>query len=174
VPPSRILWATDMPYGTPLLSGMSILRICASLGLSDEAVHSIVGGQLGRLVAGEEPVDLGPPPDVSVLGPRLIPAERALAYITGVFMSVVGGGRPVEALALARLTCQTPGPDDPNHEILSHIDRLLEMSQQLYLDNPEEPRRTLIPAIMAQSLAGTPRVSLPELPESAPVLQTAV
>jgi uncharacterized protein len=174
VPPSRILWATDMPYGTPMLSGMAVLRICASLGMSDEAVHSIVGGQLGRLVAGEDPVDVGPPPSVEALGPRLIPAERALAYITGVFMSVVGGGRPVEALALARLTCQTPGPHDPNFEILSHIDRFLEMSQQLYADNPEEPRRTLIPAIMAQSLAGTPRVGLPELPHGMPVLEPAV
>jgi uncharacterized protein len=174
VPPSRILWATDMPYGTPMLSGTSILRICASLELSEEVVRSIVGGQLGRLVAGEEPVDLGPPPSVDVLGPRMIPAERALAYITGVFMSVVGGGRPVEALALARLTCQTPGPQDPNYEILSHIDRMLELSQRLYVDNPEEPRRTLIPAIMAQLLAGTPQVSLPELPHHSPALQTAV
>ncbi len=174
VSPSRILWATDMPYGTPLLGGMSILRICASLGMSEDVVRSIVGGQLGRLVAGEEPVDLGPPPGVEVLGPRLIAAERALAYITGVFMSVVGGGRPVEALALARLTCQTPGPHDPNHEILSHIDRLLAMSQQLYADNPDEPRATLIPAIMAQSLAGTPRVPVPPLAESAAALQTAV
>jgi hypothetical protein len=111
---------------------------------------------------------------VSALGPRLIPAERALAYITGVFMAVVGGGRPVEGLALARLTCQTPGPEDPNYEILCHIDRMLELSQQLYADDPDEPRRTLIPAIMAQSLAGTPRVSLPELPETAVALSAAV
>ena len=48
------------------------------------------------------------------------------------------------------------------------------MSQQLYVDDPDEPRRTLIPAIMAQSLAGTPRVSLPELPETAVALPAAV
>ncbi len=164
VAPGRILWATDMPYGTPLLAGMSILRICDSLGMSEAAITSIVGGQLGRLVDGEDPIDVGPPPSLGAMGPRVIAAERALAYITGIFMAVIGGGNPTEALALARLACQSPGPEDPNGLMLAHIDRLLAMSQQLYVDNPDEPRTTLTPSILAQVIAGTPHVALPPLP----------
>jgi predicted TIM-barrel fold metal-dependent hydrolase len=161
VPPGRILWATDMPYGTPMVAGLSVLRICAALGIAEEAVRSIVGGQLARLVAGEAPLDVGPPADIEALGPRVLSAERALAYITGTFMAVVSGGRATEALAMARLSCQSPGPEDPHHELLGHIDRLLARSQEITLELPDEPRAALIPSILAQIVAGTPHVPLP-------------
>lgn len=60
VPPGQLLYASDMPYGTAILSSLILLRIGRAVGLDGRALASIAGGQLERLLAGEEPADLGP------------------------------------------------------------------------------------------------------------------
>ena len=55
VAPSQIVWASDSPYGLPLLAAWCHLRSALQAGVSDEALQSIMGGQIARLVAGEDP-----------------------------------------------------------------------------------------------------------------------
>src|SRR5436305_1645093 len=81
VPPGRILYASDMPYGCARYSALTDLRCAAQVGLGPDALRSIFSGQLDRIVAGEEPVDLGPAPGSGVLGERDLAAERGIAYL---------------------------------------------------------------------------------------------
>src|ERR687895_1864060 len=62
VPPGNLLWASDSPYGRPLISAVLHLRFALQAGLGERAVRSIAGDQLERLLDGGEPLDAGPPP----------------------------------------------------------------------------------------------------------------
>ncbi|MDX6656914.1 MAG: uncharacterized protein QOH62_1707 [Solirubrobacteraceae bacterium] len=163
VAPGQILHASDMPYGTGMLAAWVDLRLAAAVGLSDEAVRSIAGGQLARLVAGEDPLDLGPAPGVGALGPRLPAAERAIAYLCAATQLGFRGGDPDEALALARLACQTAGPGDPSAQVLAHVERFAALGQRLYAEDPEDRTRFSMAAVAGQIIAGTARVGLPPL-----------
>src|SRR4051794_9861288 len=61
VPPGQILWGSDAPYGTPLQSQIMAFRCALQAGVPPEALVSIGGGQMVRLVTGADPLDLGPP-----------------------------------------------------------------------------------------------------------------
>ena len=60
VPPGQILFASDAPYGATAMSATWALRHALQVGLSPDQMRSVMGGQLARLLAGEEPADLGP------------------------------------------------------------------------------------------------------------------
>jgi predicted TIM-barrel fold metal-dependent hydrolase len=163
VAPGQILHASDMPYGPGMFAAWADLRLGAAVGLSDDAMRSIAGGQLSRLVAGEDPLDLGPAPGVGALGPRLPAAERAIAYLCAATQLGFRGCDPDEALALARLACQTAGPGDPSAQVLAHVDRFAALSQRLYAEDPEDRTRSALAAVSGQLIAGTARVGLPPL-----------
>ena len=52
-PPAQILWASDSPYGLPVMSAIVALRCALQAGVPPEAVRSIGGGQMERLLAGD-------------------------------------------------------------------------------------------------------------------------
>jgi hypothetical protein len=52
----------------------------AAVGLDGDAMRAIAGGQLERVMAGEDPIDVGPAPGLDAVGPRVIAAERVVAY----------------------------------------------------------------------------------------------
>jgi hypothetical protein len=123
-PPGQILWASDAPYGVPLVSAVQGLRCAVQAGLTPEQVQGTAGGQLARIVAGEEPLDLGPPPgQPKPLDPTLDRVTSALAATIG---RVFGQADASETLALARLACAV-ADDDPVapvcHEVLALLDR---------------------------------------------------
>jgi uncharacterized protein len=120
-----------------------------------------MGGQLARLVAGEEPANLGPPPGVEALGPRLPGAERAIAHLTAAVHASFRGFDPTEAIALARLACQTPGPDDPSARVLGTVDRFAALAQQFRAADPEDITPFAMSAVAGQIVAGTAWVDLP-------------
>ncbi|MDQ3739847.1 MAG: amidohydrolase family protein, partial [Actinomycetota bacterium] len=68
VPPGRILYASDMPYGSPLFHSLAFLRCALAVGLEGDALHAIAGASTERLLAGEEPLDVGPAPGAARLG----------------------------------------------------------------------------------------------------------
>ena len=161
IAPGQILHASDMPYGPAMFAAWADLRLAGAVGLGEEAVRSIMGGQLSRLVAGEEPLDLGPPPGVEALGQRLPAAERAIAHLTAAVHASFRGFDPSEAIALARVACQTPGPDDPSARVLGTVDRFAALAQELYATNPEDITPFAMSAVAGQIVAGTPWVDLP-------------
>lgn len=158
VPPGHILYASDMPYGHPVFNGLAVLRCGAAVGLGPEAMAEIVGGQLVRILAGENPRDLGPAP-----GPPSQPqppaAPRVVQHLTGAISRTMGGGDPTEPLALARLACDVPA-DDPERPLLERVETLISAAEQGLPGLPDSLRAVVGPAVSAALLAGTPSVGV--------------
>src|SRR3954454_4994575 len=64
VPPGQILFASDAPYRTPVAHALFVIRCALQMGLSQEQILGVMGGQIERLVSGQEPLDFGPALDI--------------------------------------------------------------------------------------------------------------
>jgi predicted TIM-barrel fold metal-dependent hydrolase len=160
IPPGQILYGSDMPYGPGLSTAFMFLRVARAVGTSPEAMRAIAGGQLERVVAGEEPLDLGPAPGAQAVGPRVIEAERVVSYCASGMQIAFRGLDPTEPLALARLACRT-GRDDEVGALLHYVDRLLEIAQENLAADPEAPRAVVPATLLAVTIAGTPGAGAP-------------
>jgi predicted TIM-barrel fold metal-dependent hydrolase len=160
IPPGRILYASDMPYGPGLSTSFIFLRVARAVGTAPEAMRAIAGAQLARIMAGDDPVDLGPAPGAHAVGPRVIEAERVVSYCAAAVQIAFRGLDPTEPLALARLACRT-GRDDEVGALLHYVDRLLEIAQENLAAEPETPRAISPATLLAITIAGTPGAGVP-------------
>jgi uncharacterized protein len=163
VPPGNILYASDMPYGPGLIAAFVFLRVGRAVGLGPEALLSIAGGQLARVVAGEDPADLGPAPGVHAVGERVIEAERIVSYCGAAIQVAFRGMDPAEPIALARLACRTSRDGDVR-ALLGYIDSVLAIAQESAAARPEMPVAMMPGALIAMVLAGTPEAGVPASP----------
>jgi hypothetical protein len=172
VPPGNIVWASDSPYGRPLISTIVALRSALQAGLDREALHGVMGGQLTRVLAGEEPADLGPPPGP---GAALHPlAERAVMHMTAAMTRGFAGLDATEALGLSRLACAV-GQDGPHATLFSEV---LEQLDLFELHKAPPPPGRMFPLaarflLIALNLARTPDVPLPVRPAAPPPTREA-
>jgi uncharacterized protein len=172
VPPGQILFGSDTPYGTPTYGATQTLRYALQAGLSGEQVHSVAGGQAARLVAGEDPLDVGP-----AVGPGALAADPLLDRIYTFLVSAIGqmfnGVAADETLALAALACDM-NADSPHIELCRNVLALLELRDQVAAQQavPAEPDESApraqriapgVPLVIAAALlVRTPDVPLPE------------
>jgi hypothetical protein len=154
VPPARILYASDMPYGSARYSALRDLRCAFQVGLGTEALVSIAGAQLDRIVRGEDPLDLGPAPGAAGLGARDLICERGIAYLATACQAMFLGVPAIEPLSLARLALR----DSRRPEIVQ-ADELVQVALQLTADHPPHKRAAVYPAMAAQLVLGTPSAS---------------
>lgn len=99
-PPGRILFGSDAPYMPVGLVMAMTLRTARSAGLSEEAIELVTGRQAEALLAGDTPLDGGPPP--GDMGEPGSPGERRLASLLGAAGgALLAGGDPAELLELA-------------------------------------------------------------------------
>jgi predicted TIM-barrel fold metal-dependent hydrolase len=167
VPPGQILFGSDAPYATPTFGASLTLRYALQAGLSDEQVRAVLGAQLDRLLARDEPLDLGPPP-----GHGAIPTDPLLDRVHTFLVSSIGqaqrGIDPVETLQLAALACEV-GDEAPQAALCRSILALLEY-REAFDPPPEElpPRfaKGMFLIVMAACLTHTPDVRLP--PDAVP------
>jgi predicted TIM-barrel fold metal-dependent hydrolase len=160
VPPGHILYASDMPYGPGLLAAFVFLRVARAVGHGPEALRSIAGEQLARVVAGEDPVDVGPAPGFHAVGERVIEAERVVSYCSAALQVGFRGMDPAEPVALARLACRT-GRDGSVRALLSYVDELLAIAQESASSRPDVPLAVMPGTLLAMVLAGTPEAGVP-------------
>lgn len=158
VAPGQILYGSDIPYGSGIWCGLIVLRLAASVGLDPEVTREIVGGQLRRLLAGEDPADLGPPPGPPERPPWLA-AARALTHLEGAISRAFAGADPREPLALARLACEVP-VDDPQQPLLRAVRELTERAEAA-AEAGGSRAAVSFPTLAACLLAGTPGVPVP-------------
>ena len=161
VAPSQIVWASDSPYGLPLLAAWCHLRSALQAGVSDEALRSIMGGQIARLVAGEDPLWVGdaPGPPPQPLHPLL---DRVVTHMIAAMGRAFGGGDPTESLDLARLSCAV-GEDAECADVCAAVLELLDLFRK-HLAPPPPGRPFPLAArfiIAALTVARTPDVPLP-------------
>ena len=172
VPPGRILWASDLPYGTPLQSAVLALRCALEAGLSPDQVASVAGGQIERLLAGEEPLDAGAAPGGEQPKSDLL-LDRVHGALVNAVGRIMGGEHGDSGVALARLACEV-GEEAPQapvcRSVLSLLDRyerhaatVSDSSAPGELPGARFPSLHLL--IVAAGVARTPRAALPRDPE---------
>ncbi len=162
VPPGQVLMASDAPYGNPAWGAVITLRHALQLGLGPAQARGIVGAQAARLVAAEEPLDLGPPPgaEAIVRDPLL---ERVYTALIAALGQMFNGVEPAETLALARLACDV-GADAPQAQVCARVLQLLDERADYSPDGDGRPTHFapgLQFVIMAATVACTPDVVLP-------------
>jgi predicted TIM-barrel fold metal-dependent hydrolase len=167
-PPGQVLFASDSPYGSPISGAVIALRCALQAGLTPEALRCVAGAQAARLVAGEEPLDAGPPPGPP---PPLDPLlERVVSHIVAALGRIFGRTDAEESVGLARLSCAV-GEEADGAEVFSAVLELLDLYDAHVGDPPPAGRpfpltvRFLVAALI---LARTPDVPLPPRPDAPP------
>jgi hypothetical protein len=167
VPPGQILFASDAPYGPPALGAVFCMRPAVELGLSDAQLRSVAGGQTERLVAGEEPLDMGGAPGPNGVARDLL-LDRIAFYLVQAVGRMLGGSPADETIALARLSCKVPAgtPQAPVCEtvvaLLDAHDAIRAAMDPAEVAQPGAWRPRLIgPLIAGACVASTPRASSP-------------
>jgi uncharacterized protein len=164
VPPGQLLFGSDAPYATPVFSAATSLRCALQTGLSADQVRSVAGAQARRLVAGEDPLDLGPAP-----GPDALVADPLLDRVYSFLLSAIGqmlrGIEPEETLQLATLACEV-GDDPPQAPVCRSILSLVE-ARARYEPRPGERPPRFAPGlhliVLAATACRTPDVRLPSV-----------
>ena len=160
IPSGQIVWASDSPYGRPMNSAVTHLRFAIQAGVGPEALRSIAGGQIERVLAGEELESHGRPPgEPEPISPHL---ERVVDHLVGAVAQVVTGNQPTEPVSLARLCCDACGDDDAR-PLLDQILALLARAGELAADESGDVRfpPSAILLTAALSIARTPRAPRP-------------
>lgn len=161
VPPGRVLAASDLPYSTPVSALMATGRCAWQAGLDAEQVASVLGGQATRILEGDEPLDLGPPPEQEAgeVWPFL---EVASSNLLAALEAMQRGLDPEVPLVVARHACDVHA-DDPAAPVLASVLRLLDLYEEhrgrVLRRNTFTPGWDLVAA--AAVVARTPAAPLP-------------
>src|SRR3954466_8553404 len=167
-PPATLVWASDSPYGLPILSATQTMRCALQAGLSPEQLRGVMGLQAERMLDGEEPLDLGPAPggEERALDPLL---ERVVTHLTTTIGRAFVRADYSEPLALARLPC-AGGDAAPQAPVCAAVLDLLDAFDENI--GPPPDGRPIPPAgrliVFALIVARTPGVPLPDLPHAPP------
>ena len=159
VPAGQILWASDSPYGRPLTSAVMQLRYALQAGVGPDALRSIAGGQMERVLAGEELHTFDRAPgEEDRLHPHL---ERIVSHLTAAMGAALYEGDHAELVSLAKLSCDVDA-DDEHADLIAQVAALLERSDELTASDPDvrfPPSVRLLVATLA--VARTPAAPLP-------------
>ena len=171
VPPRHILLASDAPYAPPAFAAYMNLRYALQAGLDADQIRLVFGGQLERILSGEEPADCGPAP-----GPGSLDRDPLLDRVHTFLLASIGqmfhALDAAETLALAALACEV-GRDTPQSETCATVLKLLELREEWVAAGMEEGRPErftpgLPVIIVAAGIVRTPAVEMP--PVGAPAL----
>ena len=156
IPPGQILYASDMPYGPGRSPRFIFLRVARAVGLDRRArLRAIAGGQLARVVAGEDPLDLGPAPGAARrrrAGDRGRARRRLLRDRAAGRLPRHRPGRADRAGS--RCACRTCRDGDAAG-CSTYVDRLLEIAQESRRRRARRAARASMPgALLALTARG--------------------
>jgi hypothetical protein len=160
VPSGRILLGSDAPFGTPAAAAIVAVRCALEVGLSTARVASIVGQQLERLLAGDDPLDLGPAPGPAPPRPPLL--ERVFTLLVGALARLLEGRPATDLVQLARLGCEV-GEERPEAPVLREVAELLDRQRRYAETTQLDGRRGagFHLVLAAAALAAAPSAPLP-------------
>jgi hypothetical protein len=126
--------------------------------LGGDAIRAIAGGQIERILAGEAPLDLGPPPGPP--GAQDPGMERVVSHLMTAMGRAMAEGDPSESVALGRLAVDIDGPEAESGRAIL---RLLDLADRH--QGPPPPGRRFPRAaqfvMAALAVARTPGIALP-------------
>jgi uncharacterized protein len=167
VPPGQILFASDVPYGAPALNAILTIRCGLQAGLSSGQLSAVCGAQLERLLAGGDPIELGPAP-----GPpqseRDLVLERVYLFAMVALGRMIAGAPADEVIALAELAASVED-DAPQAAACATMSELIGLQGKAIaevstkdLATPSTQRLALLsPLLLAATFAATPDVAAP-------------
>jgi predicted TIM-barrel fold metal-dependent hydrolase len=160
VPPGRILLGSDLPFGTPAAAAIVAIRCALEVGLTRAQVAAVTGGQLERLLAGEDPLDLGSPPGPAPPRPPLL--DRVFALLVAALSRMLEGTPADGLVRLARLGCQVDA-QAKEAPALEAIAELLDHQQRYAATTALDGRRAagFHLVLAAAAVAAAPNAPLP-------------
>ena len=166
VPPGQILFASDSPYGHPAVSLAFQARSALQAGLSPEQIRSITSEQSLRLAHGEPLVPAGDAVGERERAPHVLLDRVAEFLLLGAIATMRRAEGASEMLALARLACDVPEEID-DAPVFRAIRGLIDGFDDYAADHPGDRRRITF-LILAATVARTPEVPIPPLPDLSP------
>lgn len=151
-----------------------MLRAALAVGHGTEQVAAIAGGQLERLLVGEDPLDLGPAIEQTPSAPGAL-LERLHTLLVAAIARMTTGQRADEYLELARLACDLPA-GHPDTAVARSVIALLDRYDAHRAADPPQhgPRPPGIHLIfVAAAVARLPGLPLPDLDSITPQEVTA-
>jgi uncharacterized protein len=161
VPAGQILFASDTPCGRTIAAASVVLRAALAAGLSAAQIAIVAGGKLERLLAGAEPLGLGPAPTAPAPTPGPL-LECVHALLVAAAARLTACYPADEYLELARLACEPPA-GHPDAAVAASVRELLDRhAAYLATDPPRcEPRVPGIHLIfVAAGIARTPNLPI--------------
>lgn len=162
VPPGRILLGSDIPFGTTAAAAIVALRCGLEVGLTPTQLAGVAGGQLERLLAGEEPLELGPSPGPAPQRSSLL--DRVLALLVAALSRMLAGTSAAGLVELARLGCRAE-VEPEEAPALRAVDELLARQQRYAATTQLDGRRAagFHLVLAAAATAAAPHAPLPEV-----------
>jgi len=145
----------------PPAAAIVAIRCALQVGLTAAQVESVAGGQLERLLAGDDPLDLGPAPGPALPRPPLL--DRVFTLLVGALARMLEGRPASDLVQLARLGCQVDSESEEApvlREIAELLDRQQHCAQTTHLDGNRAAGFHLV--LAAAALAAAPDAPLPE------------
>jgi predicted TIM-barrel fold metal-dependent hydrolase len=151
---SQVLYASDMPYGSPFMSSTITARVAVSVGLESGALAALFGGNLRRALDGVTAAGLGVARPLEIDPMLLRVASNLFGAVDSSFAGVLHA-QPIE-LALAAATTA----DHVHAGLLDALRTTLEVARGL---DERDRRVRLRLLIVALAAALTPAAGHPEL-----------
>ncbi|MBV9817530.1 MAG: amidohydrolase family protein [Solirubrobacterales bacterium] len=161
VPPGQILFASDAPYGHPMVSAVVQLRSALQVGLSVAQIAEITSLQSLRIAAGEPLAPAGVAIGERDRASHLLLDRVSEFLMLGAIATMRGHENGPEMIALARLSCDVPDDID-DAPVFAVLRELIRAYEELTAAEPDSRRRISF-LILAATVARTPDVPVPEV-----------
>lgn len=158
VPPQRIVYASDTPYGHPMMSFTITMRPAAAAGYTVEHLTALFSTTLTGLVNGRRP-DLTDPAPGDDFFSHTAGLLRVHSNLHGAVVRLFGRQDPSQPLSLARMACNvqaSTGYADVYGAIARSIDAV-----EPHLDDPAASREVIGLLLACTAATLTPEVGVP-------------
>lgn len=160
VPPQRIVYASDTPYGHPMMSFTITMRPALAAGYTDEHLTALFSTTLTGLVAGARPDRIDPAPGDDFFS-HTAGLLRVHSNLHGTVVRIFSGQDPSQPLSLARLACNVHSGTS-HQTVYRAIARSIDAVEP-HIGDPSAAR--LVSGILLATTAAalTPDLGVPEL-----------
>lgn len=160
VPPQRIVYASDTPYGHPMMSFTITMRPALAAGYGAEHLTALFSTTVEGLVAGSRPVHMDPAPGDDFFS-HTAGLLRVHSNLHGAVVRVFSGQDPTQPLSLARLACNGQ-PGGPYEAVYTAIGRSIDAVEP-HIGDPSMTRLVSEVLLCTTAAALTPDIGVPEL-----------